>query len=198
MRDKAEMARYFAERLAARKAKGICHSCPEAAVTGQTKCTACVAGAARRHRERKAKGICARCPEAAVAGKVLCAACVAVQERRRQERKAKGICMSCPEAAVTGKTRCVTHSGRSNARALDRLRGDPVNVARAGSNFSRLRQARNAAGLCAACGKEPKRSTSSLGDACTAEKAAALRLVRAARREVGINSRGKPLKGAPF
>ena len=117
---------------------------------------------------------------------------------RRAAKKAKGICQNCPEAAVTGKTRCVTHSGRDEARVADRRRGDPVAAARVRSRFSRLRQARNAAGLCASCGEEPKRSTSSLGDACTAKKAAALRLVRAARREVGINSRGKPLKGAPF
>ena len=163
MWNEADKARYFAERLAARKAKGIC----------------------------------ARCPEAAVAGKTMCAACGEAQVRRLRERKAKGICQKCPEAAVTGKTMCVTCSGRSNARVLDRQRGVRP-AARAGSDFSRLRQARNAAGLCACCGKEPKRSTSSLGDACAAKEAAAARRKRAALREVGINSRGKPLKGAPF
>ena len=123
----------------------------------------------------------------------------AEKARWYRERKAKGICQNCPEAAVTGQTRCVTHSGRDNARALDRRRGgDPVRAARAGSELSRLRQARNAAGLCAVCGKEPKRSTSSLGDACTAKSAAAARQVSAAWREVGLNWRGKPLKGAPF
>ena len=164
MWDKADKARYNAERRAAKKAKGICQNCPEAAVTGQTRCTACVAGAARRHRERKAKGIC----------------------------------QNCPEAAVTGKTRCVTHSGRDEARVADRRRGDPVAAARVRSRFSRLRQARNAAGLCASCGKEPKRSTAAIGDACAAKEAAWKRLRGAARREVGLNSRGKPLKGAPF
>ena len=164
MRDKAEKARYNAERFAARKAKGICQNCPEAAVTGQTKCTACVAGMARW----------------------------------RRERKAKGICQNCPEVAVVGQAMCVTHSGRSKARVLDRRRGDPARTARAGSDFSRLRQARNAAGLCASCGKEPKRSTAAIGDACAAKSAAAVRRKRAALREVGINSLGKPLKGAPF
>ena len=113
-------------------------------------------------------------------------------------RKAKGICQNCPEAAVTGKTRCVTHSGRDEARVADRRRGDPVAAARVRSRFSRLRQARNAAGLCASCGEEPKRSTAAIGDACAAKSAAAVRRKRAALREVGINSLGKPLKGAPF
>ena len=117
---------------------------------------------------------------------------------RRAAKKAKGICQNCPEAAVTGQTMCVTHSGRSKARVIDRRRGDPVAAARAGSDFSRLRQARNAAGLCASCGKEPKRSTAAIGDACAAKSAAAVRRKRAALREVGINSLGKPLKGAPF
>jgi len=83
-------------------------------------------------------------------------------------------------------------------RTGHRRRGDPARTARAGSDFSRLRQARNAAGLCASCGKEPKRSTAAIGDACAAKSAAAVRRKRAALREVGINSLGKPLKGAPF
>jgi len=193
----ADLARYH-RRTAERVAQGLCPKCgkrpPE---PGRSQCGPCLekdaaAGRARDARLRAA-GIPRRDAEQARAYE---------RERSRREveqRRAEGLCLRCGNApAVEGRTQCEPCNDKrraderaryAKAKAEGKLYGGrPVETRRRmGRERSRKRdEARRAAGLCTACGKQPATDGASTCEPCREARRAADRALYASRRAAGL------------